>query len=222
MFWDTTSRSRQSVYDSASDFIFCLHRALGAATHERLRPSQVFSERAYNFVHESNLPDPQEHYRAFQNLLWLSHFPYLLPFYVPSQAYLSVMLNNHYWFFFFLTNALEIGVFILQQVSWVRSNNNILNWAFPQAVRKVKRWQCFLGRTFCWKYLTWKLSQTSLLAVFLKFIFALFYKVCGLTFSEKAAFEGVIRNILYLQHSKAIIVAGFSYSLIIASSFISY
>ena len=150
MFWDTTSRSRQSVYDSASDFIFCLHRALGAATHERLRPSQVFSERAYNFVHESNLPDPQEHYRAFQNLLWLSHFPYLLPFYVPSQAYLSVMLNNHYWFFFFfLTNALEIGVFILQQVSWVRSNNNILNWAFPQAVRKVKRWQCSLGRTFC-------------------------------------------------------------------------
>ena len=51
VFWDTTSRSRQSVYDSASDFIFCLHRALGAATHERLRPSQVFSELASDSGH---------------------------------------------------------------------------------------------------------------------------------------------------------------------------
>lgn len=47
-----------------------------------------------------------------------------------------------------------------------------------------------LGRTFCYKYLTWKLSQVSLLAIFFKFIFVLFYKVCDLTFSEKAAFGG--------------------------------
>lgn len=149
MFWDTTSRSGQSVYDSASDFIFCLHRALGSATHERLRPSQVFSEHAYSCtrVQPSRSPGTLQ---TFQNLLWMSHFPYLLPFYVPSQAHLSVMLNNHYWFFFFfLTNALEIGFFFLQQVSWVWSNNNILNWAFPQTVRKVKQGQCSLGRTFC-------------------------------------------------------------------------
>lgn len=61
-----------SVYSSALDFIFCLHRDSRLDRGKKLGTSEVFPGHVCGLVHEYNLLVPQECARAFQTL-WTSH-----------------------------------------------------------------------------------------------------------------------------------------------------